>query len=128
MAEFIMKEKLKKIDLSETFIIESRGTSSEEEGHDIYPLAKKKLEEENISYTPHQAKQLEPDDYDKFDYFICMEKANIKGISYIFDDPLNKVSMLRENDIKDPWYTRNFDETFEELNTGIDDLIKKIRK
>lgn len=127
MAEFIMKDKVKRLGLSDKFLIESRGTSSEEEGNDIYPPAKVKLDREGISYTRHHATKLEQSDYEKFDYFICMEKANLRGVSYIFDD-LEKVSMLLDKDIADPWYTGNFDMTYFDLNRGIDLLIERLRK
>ena len=126
MAEFIMKDKVKKLGLTDKFHIESRATSSEEDGNDMYPLAKRMLDSKNIPYTRHYAKRLEESDYDKFDLFVCMEDANIRNISYIFDDPLNKVIKLLDRDIADPWYTGNFISTYNDLCEGIDLLIKRI--
>ena len=126
MAEFIMKDKVKRLGISNKFIIESRATSYEEEGNDMYPPAKRMLDSKNIPYTRHYAKRLEESDYNKFDLFVCMEDANIRNISYIFDDPLNKVIKLLDRNIADPWYTGNFISTYNDLCEGIDLLIKRI--
>ena len=126
MAEFIMKDKVKKLGLSDKFYIESRATSDEEDGNDMYPLAKKMLDSKNISYTRHYAKRLVMSDYSKFDYFICMEDSNIRNVSYIFNDTDNKVVKLLDRDIADPWYTGNFINTYNDLVEGIDLLIKRI--
>ena len=126
MAEFIMKDKVKRLGISDKYIIESRATSYEEEGNDMYPKAKRMLDEKGIPYTKHYAKRLEESDYSKFDLFICMEEANIRNIKYIFDDSENKVIKLLDRDISDPWYTGNFINTYNDLVEGIDLLIKRI--
>lgn len=128
MAEFIMKEKVRKLGLSAEFLIESRATSYEEEGNDMYPAAKRKLDSCLIPYTKHVARRLELEDYQKFDYFICMERANVRNVRYIFDDKLGKVQLLLDRDIADPWYSGNFDATYNDLNEGIDKLIERLRK
>lgn len=128
MAEFIMKDKVKKLGIADRFIIESRATSYEEDGNDIYPAAKRKLEEMEIPYTKHRAIRLEETDYLKFDYFICMEQVNVRNIMLIFEDELGKVKKLLDKDITDPWYSGNFDFTYNDLNLGIDKLIDDLRK
>ena len=126
MAEFIMKDKVKKLGLENEYLIESRGTSDEEYGNDIYPPAKRMLDEKNIPYTTHKATPLLESDYDKYDYFICMEESNIRNISYTFNDKNNKVRKLLDRDISDPWYTRNFISTYNDLVEGIDFLINNL--
>jgi len=123
MAEFIMKDKVKKLSREKDFLISSRATSYEEEGNDMYPAAKEMLEEKGIPYTRHFAKRLEKSDYNKFDLFICMEEYNIKNVSYIFQDPDNKVIKLLDKDIADPWYTGNFLNTYNDLDKGIDEFL-----
>ena len=126
MAEFIMKDKVKRLGLSDKFHIESRATSYEEEGNDMYPPAKRMLDSKSIPYTRHYAKRVEKEDYDKFDYFICMEDTNIRNLKYIFDDYDNKVIKLLDRNIADPWYTGNFISTYNDLDEGIDKLIKSV--
>jgi protein-tyrosine phosphatase len=128
MAEFIMKDKINKLGLSDKFVIASRATSYEEEGNDMHNGAKKMLDEMNISYTKHRAKRLEKDDYLKYDYFICMDSSNIRNINYIFADTNNKVFKLLDRDIADPWYTGNFIDTYNDLDEGIDLLIDRLVK
>ena len=134
MAEFIMKKKIKDLNLESEISITSRATSYEEQGNDIYPSAKRKLSEKNIPYSKHQATCLEPNDYDKYDYFICMEQRNVNNTLRIFSkDPKNKIIRLLDltatpKDIEDPWYTDDFDVTYDELNYGIEKLIEILLK
>ena len=125
MAEFIMKSKVNDND----YLIESRATSYEEQGNDIYPPAKKKLDEEHIPYTRHYATRLEKEDYDKYDIFYCMEESNISSCIRIFgSDKDNKIKKLLPRDIADPWYTNNFDITYNDLVEGIDELLKQNKR
>ena len=126
MAEFIMKDKVKKLGLEKYFYITSRATSYEEEGNDIYPPAKEMLDKMGISYDRHFSKRLESSDYDKFDYFICMEDANTRNIKYIFEDRDKKVFKLLDRDIRDPWYSGNFLDTYNDLDEGINKLINEL--
>lgn len=127
MAEFIMKDKVNKLGLENDFHIESRATSYEEEGNDMYPPAKRILDNMNISYTRHYSKRVEKEDYSKFDLFVCMEDSNIRNLSYIFDDTDKKVIKLLDRNISDPWYTGNFISTYNDLVEGIDELIKRVK-
>ena len=125
MAEFIMKSKVNDND----YLIESRATSYEEQGNDIYPPAKKKLDEEHIPYTRHYATRLEKEDYDKYDIFYCMEESNISSCIRIFgSDKDNKIKKLLPRDLADPWYTNNFDITYNDLVEGIDELLKQNKR
>jgi protein-tyrosine phosphatase len=125
MAEFIMKDKIKKLNLEDKYYIESRATSYEEEGNDMHISAKEILNLNNISYTKHKAKRLEIEDYQKFDYFICMDDSNVRNTINIFkNDNFNKVFKLNKENVKDPWYTGNFNETYNDLNEGIDKILR----
>ena len=123
------KKKLKDQNLDNEFLIVSRATSYEEQGNDIYPPAKRKLTEKNIPFSNHSATRLEKNDYDKYDYFICMEKRNITNTLRIFEnDPYNKIFTLLDKDIADPWYTGNFNDTYSDLDVGLDKLINDLKK
>ena len=129
MAEYIMKKKLKDLNLENEYHIVSRATSYEEQGNDIYPPAKRKLTEENIPFSNHTATRLEKDDYNKYDYFICMEQRNITNALRIFEsDPNNKIFTLLDKDIADPLYTGNFDDTYNDLDYGLDNFIQELEK
>ena len=127
MAEFIMKDKINKLNLTDIYVT-SRGTSYEEQGNDMYPPAKEELDKHNIKYDKHTATRLEKEDYENYDYFICMEDSNIRGINYIFDDSENKVIKLLDKNVSDPWYTGDFITTFKDLDNGTNNLINKLFK
>ena len=127
MAEYMMKEFVKQEGKEKEYWIESRGTSYEEEGNDLYPPAKKMLEEKYIPYERHFAKRIEKEDYLKFDVFYCMEDNNIRSVLEIMDDPLEKVKKLLDRDIADPWYTGDFHKTYQDLEEGILAIIKEKR-
>lgn len=123
MAEFIMKDKVNKLGISDKYLIESRATSYEEDGNDMYPPAKEMLREKNISFTKHRSTRLEIEDLEKFDYFICMEEANIYNTKRIIGNS-PKIIKLLDRDISDPWYTGEFLSTYNDLVEGIDNLLK----
>ncbi len=118
MAEFMMKDIVKKRGLENEYLIESRATSYEEEGNDMYPPAKELLMKENIPFSRHYAKRLEKEDYKLFDVFYCMDDSNIVRTINIFKDS-SKVKKLLDRNIADPWYTGNFKQTFKDLEEGI---------
>ena len=125
MAEFVMKDKVNKLGISDKFIIDSRATSYEEAGNDIHYGTKEILDLNNIPYSKRKATRVEKSDSDKYDYFICMDSSNVRNLSYILGDS-SKISMLLDRDVADPWYTGNFKVTYDDINKGIDDLINKI--
>ena len=128
MAEYMMKKKLKDLNLEEEFQIVSRATSYEEEGNDMHNGTKDILDKMNVSYSKHSATRLEKTDYEKYDCFICMDSSNIRNTLRIFEsDPENKVIMLLDKDVKDPWYTGNFIETYHDVDLGTDNLINKLK-
>lgn len=125
MAEFIMKDKVRKLGLSDKFLIESRATSYEESGNDMHYGAKEILDLNGIPYCKRCATRVESSDLFKYDYFICMDSSNVRNLINILGDS-SKVSKLLEKDVADPWYTGNFKVTYDDLDRGIDELINKI--
>lgn len=132
MAEFIFKDMVKKKGLQEKFYIASAATSREEIGNSVYPPAKRKLKEHNISCEGKTAIQMKKSDYEKYDYIIAMEEFNIRNIFKIIkEDPEKKVYRLldftdKPKDIDDPWYTGDFDITYKEIVKGCEALLEKI--
>ncbi len=126
MAEFICKNKIKSLGLTDKIFVSSLGISDEEIGHDMYPPAQEKLKEKGIPFEHRMARQLQKDDYSKYDYFVCMEDKYVEGIKIVFDDKESKVFTLLPYDIDDPWYTDDFETTYNDINKGVDELLKKI--
>ena len=125
MAEFIMKDKVNKLGLADKFLIESKATSYEESGNDIHYGTRRILDLNNIPYSSRKATRVEEIDLDKFDYFICMDSSNVRNLTNILGDS-SKVFKLLDRDVADPWYTGNFEITYNDLVEGIDLLINKI--
>ena len=125
MAEFLFKDMISKKGLKDKFIIESAGTSNEEEGNPVHYGTKNKLAEVGIITEGKYARQLKKDDYEKFNYIIAMEQRNIRDIYRIVgDDKDNKIYRLldfskRPRDIADPWYTHNFEITYNDIIEGL---------
>ena len=70
MAEFIMKDLVKKANLEQSIQIESAATSTEEIGNPVYPPARRKLSEHGIDCSGKRARQLLNSDYEKYDLLI----------------------------------------------------------
>ena len=134
MAEYVMKEKVEHLNLEKNFYITSRATSYEEQGNEMHRGTKTKLQEHNIRYNKHCATRLEKDDYNKYDYFICMDNSNVNNTKKIFgSDPNNKIFRLLDitdlkRDVLDPWYTGNFTDTYNDINIGTDKLLEILQK
>lgn len=132
MAEFILKDMVDKRNLSSDFYIESAATSREEIGNDTHYGTKRKLDEIGVKYTKRKARQITKADYDKFDYIIGMDDANIRNILRIVGgDDKGKVSKLLDwanldRSIADPWYTGNFDETYDDVVKGLEEFLEKV--
>ncbi len=121
MAEFIFKYLS-----SGRYKVESRATSLEEIGNDIYPPVKEVLNKYNIPYTKHQAKRITLDDYNNFDYILCFDENNYNNLKQMFNDT-SKIEKLLDYDIDDPWYTREFDRCFNETLEGCKKLLERIK-
>ncbi len=132
MAEFVMKHMVREQGLEKAFYIASAATSREEIGNDIHYGTRAQLREMGIPFSKRQAVQLRPSDYEKYDYLIAMDRNNLRNIQRIIgEDPAGKVQLLLEfageyRDIADPWYTGNFDETYEDVTKGCEALLRKI--
>ena len=124
MCEFIFKDLVAKEGLSDMFEIASAGTSAEEEGNPVYPLARAELERHGISCAGKRARRLTASDYRHYDHILAMESRNVAGILRIVGgDPQNKIARLldfspRPRDIADPWYTRDFSSAYADIKEG----------
>ena len=115
MAEFVMKDLVKKAGMADRFEIASAATSTEEIGNPVYPPARRKLAEHGIGCAGKTARQLRRDDYHTYDYLVGMDHANLRNMHRICGgDPAGKISLLMEHtarpgDVADPWYTGDFE-------------------
>ena len=130
IAEFVFKNLMK--DYKEGFYVDSKAVSRDEIGNGIYPPAQKKLREKNIPFDNHRSTQITLEDYNNFDYIIVMEEYNIPRLMRIIgEDVDNKVYKILDftdtpGDIEDPWYTGNFDETYDDILEGCRALLASL--
>ena len=124
MAEFVMKDLVEKAGLSGQFEIASAATSTEEIGNPVYPPARRKLAEHGICCAGKTARQMTRRDYETYDYLIAMDRNNLRNmVRFVGSDPEHKVSLLmdhasRPGDVADPWYTGDFEATWQECVEG----------
>ena len=129
MAEFVMKDLASKAGLSHEYYIESAATSTEEIGNAVYPPARRKLAEHGISSKGKTARQMNRSDYDRFDLLIGMDEWNIRNMTRICGgDPEGKICKLmdftpRPGDVADPWYTGDFEATWQNVLLGCQGLL-----
>ena len=129
MAECVMKDLVARKGVEGDFWINSAATSTEEIGNPIHHGTRQKLAEEGIPVCGHRAVRMEKADYARYDLILGMDGANIRHILRIVgDDPAGKVKRLldlsaRPRDIADPWYTGNFDVTYDDIVEGCTALL-----
>ena len=133
MAEFVMKDLAEKAGQAGKLHIDSAATSTEEIGNPVYPPARKKLEEHNISCSGKTARQMKKQDYRDFDLLIGMERANISNMKRICGgDPDGKIHLLLDyagysgSGISDPWYTRDFETAWRDIDAGCRGLLSHL--
>ena len=132
MAEFVMKDLVRRAGLEDKFIIESAATSTEEIGNEVYPPARRKLAEHGIGCKGKAARQMTRGDYNRFDLLIGMDDWNIRNMNRICGgDPEGKIHKLldytdRPGDVADPWYTGNFEATWRDVLEGCQGLLEQV--
>ena len=131
MAEFVLKDMVRKRGMEDRFEIASAATSREEIGNPVYPPARRKLAEYGIACAGHHARQMTKEDYDRYDMIICMDDNNKRNIMRMTGgDPDNKISLLLDftertgQQVADPWYTGNFDATWRDVTEGCEGLLR----
>ena len=133
MAEMIFKHLLRQQGLADQFEVASAATSTEEIGNPIYPPARRELAAHGVPVEKRGARQVTVHDYAHFDLLIGMDNANIRNMTRIAGgDPEGKIRMMldytnRPGEVADPWYTGNFDETWEDVFEGCTNLLELLQ-
>ena len=146
MAEFVMKDKLMRAgigddgqNVADRFEVASAATSTEEIGNPVYPPARRMLNTHGIDCSGKHARQMTMRDYDYYDYIVLMDRNNLRNLRWILPRDIyekemaepSKVSLLMEwagvsRDVADPWYTGDFQATWDDVNLGCDAIINKL--
>jgi protein-tyrosine phosphatase len=134
MAEFVMKDLVRKAGWEERFLIASKAARRDELGNDTHYGTKAKLRQMGVPFAKRRATLLDRSDYDAYDYLIGMDEENMRDMLRLFGgDPNGKIYKLlrfadEDRDVADPWYTGNFDETYEDVLKGCTALLRMIGK
>ncbi len=138
MAEFVLRDAVKKLGIAGEFYIASSATSTEEiwggVGNPVYPPARSELMRHGIRCDGKRAVRLTASDYEKYDLFIGMDSANIRNMTRMLGgDPSGKIRKLMEytpygGDVADPWYTDDFAKTYRDVKAGCEALLDSLKK
>lgn len=134
MSQFVFQHMVNNLNIADQFYIDSRATSTEEIGNPPHRGTIKKMREVGIPVISHRATQISWSDYHKFDYIIGMDTWNMRNLDRMLKgDPDGKVYKLlsfagTDRDIADPWYTGNFDETYDDVVEGCEGLLAFLRE
>lgn len=124
MAEYVMKDMVKRAGLAGQVEVASAATSYEEIGNPVYPPARRELQRHGIGCAGHAARHMERSDYDDYDWLVGMEEVNLRNMRRICGgDPAGKIRLLlsfagKRQDIDDPWYTGRFSEVYDQVVEG----------
>ena len=129
MAEFVLKDMVKKRGLDAQFEIASAATSTEEIGNPVHHGTRNKLAQVGISCKGKTARQMTKRDYSDYDLLIGMDCANIRNMTRIAGgDPKGKIRMLLDRDVADPWYTGDFEATWRDVLEGCTAVLAAVEK
>ena len=132
MAEFVMKDLVKKAGVADRFEIASAGVSREEYGNPVYPPVRRILAQNGIPCETRYARQITKADYDHYDHIVCMDSSNLRYLDRIIGgDPDGKVSLLLEHagsnrSVSDPYYSGDFDATWNDVTAGCIALLNEL--
>lgn len=132
MAQSVFENMVRGVGRQDEFEIDSAATSYEEIGNGVHRGTVEKLKSVGIPVVPHRARRMTKEDYDHYDFLIGMDSANINNMKRIAGgDPDGKIFSLMEfagsdRSIADPWYTGNFDETYEDICEGLEAFMREV--
>lgn len=127
-----MKKMVRSAGVDEFYEISSAGTSDEEAGNPVYPMARQELARHGIGCPGKTARRITEADYDSYDMIIGMDEGNVTQMKEFFgSDPEGKISRLLDHtdtprDIADPWYTRDFHTAWDDIQHGLEGLMAEL--
>ncbi len=134
MSQYVLQDMVNKLGIADLFSIDSRATSTEEIGNPPHRGTVRKMQEVGIPVLPHRATQITLSDYNSFDYIIGMDTWNMKNLNRMLKgDPEGKLFKFltfagSDKDIADPWYTGNFDITYDDVVEGCKGFLEYLKE
>ena len=125
MAEFVLKDMVKKAGMEDRFLIDSVAVSREELGNLVYPPARREMARHGVACDGHRARQITQADVDRFDHIYYMDSSNARYLARMFPGE-GKFQPLLARDVADPWYTGNFTQTWEDITAGCRKILEEL--
>ena len=125
MAEFVLKDMVRRAGAVDRFEIASAAVSSEELGNPVYPPARREMQRHGIACDGHKARKITRADYEHFDRIYYMDSSNARYLARLFPDDRGKIRPLLSRDVADPYYCGNFSRTWEDVNEGCERILKE---
>ena len=125
MAEYVMKDLVKKAGLDNKFHIASAAVSREEIGNPVYPPARAELARHGITCAGHAAHQITRRELDEYDLIYYMDASNGRYLHRLFGEDAAKCQPLLERDVADPWYTGDFTQTYADIIVGCRRILEE---
>ncbi len=132
MAEFVMKELVRQAGREQEILVESKACRTDELGSDTHPGTKAALKAHSIPFTRRQARQIQRADYEEFDYIVAMDEENMRDLRRLTGgDTRHKCKLLlsfagENREVADPWYTGNFEVTYQDVMKGCQALLASL--
>ena len=126
MAEFVMKELVRKAGREREFHIASAAVSREEIGNPVYPPARRELSKHGIRCDGHGAHQITRAELDSYDHIYYMDGSNARYLRRLFGADADKCRPLLSRDVADPWYTGDFSQTWEDILEGCTAILEEL--
>lgn len=125
MAEFVMKDLVKKAGVDGKFEISSAAVSREELGNPMYPPARRELEKHGIHCAGHRAHQITPAEYAACQRVYYMDGSNLRYLQRLLPDT-QRCMPLCDHDVADPWYTGDFTQTWNDVLAGCQKILEEL--
>lgn len=132
-AEMVMRHMIAQRGLERKIVCESAAATGEEIGNDVYPPMKRTLLAHGIPCPHHSARMLTRRDGEKYDMVIGMDRENLSDMRRILGDrAMDRCSLLMDHagfpgrEVEDPWYTRDFESAYRDVETGCRALLDEL--
>ena len=126
MAEFVMKDLVRKAGRASEFEIASVAVSREELGNPIYPPAQRELNRHGVPFDHRRARQITDNDIAYYDHIYYMDGSNARYLRRLFGDKADKCRPLLSRDVADPWYSGDFAQTWDDILTGCTKILEAL--
>ena len=126
MAEFVMKDLVKKAGISDRVHVASAAVSREEIGNPVYPPARRELQRHGIDCHGHAAHQITRRQLEEYDKIYYMDSSNARYLKRLFGSDADKCQPLLDHDVADPWYTGDFTATWNDVLSGCQAILEEI--